>query len=69
MTSVEHELTEDLAALQRLPEDDPAPGSMDPICATTGVTFARPAPPVGSEPDPAEPDMEEPDMEEPAGNR
>ncbi len=48
MTTVpEHDLTRDLAALQRLPEDEQPPGVLDPTCATTGVTgraaVSRPA--------------------------
>ena len=45
-TAPEHDLTRDLTALQRLPEDEQPPGVFDPTCATTGVRgngVSRPA--------------------------
>lgn len=45
-TTPEDNLTRDLAALQRLPEDEQPPGVLEPTCATTGVTahgISRPA--------------------------
>jgi len=40
-TTPEQDVTEDLAALQQLPEDDQAPDPGDPTCATTGVGARR----------------------------
>jgi hypothetical protein len=35
--TVEEDVTDDLAALQQLPEHHPAPYALEPTCATTGV--------------------------------
>jgi hypothetical protein len=35
----EYETTDDPAALQRLPEDDPQQDALDPTCITTGITL------------------------------
>ena len=40
----DEDVTTDLAALQRVPEDDRTPDQLDPTCATTGV---------GAHPEPA----------------
>ena len=39
---IEHGTTTDPAALQRLPEDEPASDPLDPKCMTTGVAQTRP---------------------------
>jgi len=37
MATTEHHVTDDLTALQQLPEADPEPDALDPTCATTGA--------------------------------
>jgi hypothetical protein len=37
MTTADQHLTDDLAALQQLPEAEPEPDALDPTCATTGA--------------------------------
>jgi hypothetical protein len=58
MTTAEHEATRNLADLQRLPEQEPAPTDPDPGCATTGVTQGtNPDAPTDADPSP-DPDPE-----------
>jgi hypothetical protein len=65
MTNPEHDVTDDLAALQQLPEPDRAPDELDPTCATTGVTTSTPN---SEPPSPDRPDRPAPDSEPERGD-